>query len=55
MNLQYVAVIKDYQIVGLTVSKFCSQITWYYVTQRGSVVHGKVSVIVLGEGGKEKA
>ena len=27
INLQYVAVINDYQIVGLTLSKLCSQIT----------------------------
>ena len=27
MNFQYLAVINDYQIVGLTQSKFCSQIT----------------------------
>ena len=55
MNLQYVVVINYYQTVGLTLLKFCSQITWYYVTRRGSVVRCQASVIVVGEGGKEKA
>ena len=55
MNLQYVVVINYYQTVGLTLLKFCSQITWYYVTRRGSVIRYQASVIVVGEGGKEKA
>ena len=28
---------------------------WYYITRRGSIVHCQASVILLGEGGKEKA
>ena len=52
MNLQYVAVINDSQIVDHTPLKFYSQITWYYITQRGSVVCCQVSVILLGEGEK---
>ena len=55
MNLQYVAVIKDSQIVGRTPSEIYSQITWYYKTRRGSVIRCPASVILLGEGGKEKA
>ena len=55
MNLQYIAVINDSQIVGHTLSRFYSQITWYYTTQRDCVVRCQVSVILLGEGGKEKA
>ena len=49
MILQYVAVIKDSQIVGRTPSEIYSQITWYYITQRGSVVRCPASVISLGE------
>ena len=55
MNLQYVAVIKDSQIVGSNPLEIYSQITWYYITRRGPVVRCPVSVILLGEGGKEKA
>ena len=55
MNLLYMVVINYYQTVGLTLLKFCSQITWYYVTRRGSVARCQASVIVVGEGGKEKA
>ena len=33
------AVINDSQIVGRNPSEIYSQITWYYNTQRGSVVH----------------
>ena len=38
MNLQYVAVIKDSQMVSRSPSEIYSQIMWYYITQRGSVV-----------------
>ena len=46
MNLQYVAVINDYQIVDLTPSKFYSQIMWYYITRRGSVIRCQASVML---------
>ena len=55
INLRYIAVINDSQIVGHTLSKFYSQITWYYTTRRDCVVRRQASVILLGEGGKEKA
>ena len=55
MNLPYVAVIKDTQIVGRTPLEFYSQITWCYITQRGYVNSYPASVMLLGEGGKEKA
>ena len=55
MNMQYVTVIKDSQIVGRTPSEIYSQITYYYITRRGSVILCPASVILLGEGGKEKA
>ena len=55
MNLQHVTVIRDSQIVGCTPSEIYSKITGYYVTQRGSVICCPASVILLGEGGKEKA
>ena len=55
INLQYVEVIKDSQIVGRTSLVIYSQITWYYITQRGSVIRYPASVILLGEGGKQKA
>ena len=55
INLQYVVMIKDSQMVGRTSLVIYSQITWYYITQRGSVIRRPVSVILLGEGGKEKA
>ena len=32
MNLQYVAVIKDSQIVGHTPPEICSQIMWHHIT-----------------------
>ena len=54
MNLQYVAVINDSQIVGHTTSKFYSQITWYYITQRGSVICCQMSVILLEEQGRTR-
>ena len=37
-NLLYMAVIKDSQISGCIPSEIYSQITWYYITLRGSVV-----------------
>ena len=49
-----VAVIKDSQIVGHSQYKFYSQITWYCITRRGSVVRCLTSVILLGEEVKEK-
>ena len=56
MNLQDVAVINNSQIVGHTPSKVYSlQIMWYYITQRYSVIRCQASIILLGEGGKEKA
>ena len=54
-NLQYVEMINDPQIVSHTLVEIYSQITWYYITQRSSVVRCLVYVILLGEGGKEKA
>ena len=48
------ALIKNSQIVGCTLSEIYSQITWYYISQRGSVVHCLASIILLGKGGKEK-
>ena len=54
MNLLYVAVINDSQIVDCTVSKFDSQITWYYIARRSSVFCCQASVMLLGEEGKEK-
>ena len=53
--MQYVAMINDSEIVGHTLSKFYLQIMWYYITRRGSVMRCQASVILLGEGGKEKA
>ena len=47
--------IKVIQIVGYTPSETYSQITWYSITQRGSVADCLASVILLGEKGKEKA
>ena len=38
MNLLYMAVINDSQIVGRNTSEIDSQITWYYSTRKGSVV-----------------
>ena len=32
MNLQYMAVIKDFQIAGQTLSEIYSQIAWYYTS-----------------------
>ena len=55
MNLLYVAVINDSQLIGRALMEIYLQITWYYITRRGSVVHCLVSIILLGEGGKEKA
>ena len=55
MNLWYVAVTKDSQIVGHTPPGIYSQLIWQYITRRGSVIHCPASVILLGEGGKEKA
>ena len=49
INMQYVTVIKDSQIVGHTLSEIYLQITWYYITQRGSVVRCLASVILLGK------
>ena len=54
INLQYVAVIKDSQIASNTLLEIYSQITCYYITQRGYVVRCPASVILLG-GGKENA
>ena len=54
INLQYVAVIKDSQITDKTPLEIYSQITCYYITQRGYVVHCPASVMLLG-GGKENA
>ena len=47
MNLQYVAVINDSQIVAIshTPSKvYLPQIMWYYITRRGSVVCCQASI-----------
>ena len=54
MNLQYVAVVNDSQIVGRTPVTviFVDHMVLYY--SKGSVVHCQASVILLGEGGKEK-
>ena len=38
LNLQYVAVMKDSQIVGCTPLEIYSQITWYYITRRSSAI-----------------
>ena len=54
MNLKFMVVINDSQIVGRTPLRFYSQIMWYYITQRGSVICCQASVILLGEGGKEE-
>ena len=56
MNLQYMA-INDSQIVGHTPLKFIhlAQIMWCYITRRGSVIRYQAYIILLGEGGKEKA
>ena len=51
MNLQYVAEINDSQVVVLHMA----QITWCYITRKGSVVRCQASNILLGERGKEKA
>ena len=55
MNLPYMAVIKDSQVVSRAPTEIYSQITWYYITWRGSVICCPASIIFLGEGGKEKA
>ena len=49
------AMIKDSQIFGRTLLEIYSQITWYYITQWGSVIHCPGSVILLGKAGKEEA
>ena len=49
------AVINNFQVIGCTPSKIYSQITWYYITQKGSVIWCQASVILLGEGEKEKS
>ena len=55
MNLQYVVEITDSQINGWTPLEIYSQIMWYYIfIQRGSNVSRPSSVILLGEGGKER-
>ena len=54
MNLQYVAVINNTQMVGRTLLKFYSQITLYYITRTGSVVRRQASAILLGEGERKK-
>ena len=54
-NLQYIAVIKDSPTVGRTLSEIYLQITWYYFTQRSSVMRCLASVILLGQEAKEEA
>ena len=55
INLQYVAVVNDSQIVGRTPVEviFEDHMISYYM--KGSVMRCQASVILLGEGGKEKA
>ena len=54
MNLQYMAVVNNSQIVGRTPFAviFVDHVVLYYT--KGSVVHCQASVTLLGEGGKEK-
>ena len=55
MNLQYMAVINDYQKVGYTQLKFYSpkdHVVLHYTKELCRVLSG---VILLGERGKEKA
>ena len=55
INLQYVVMVNDSQIVGCTPVEviFEDHMVLYYT--KGSVVRCQASVILLGEGGKEKA
>ena len=54
MNLQYVVVIKDSQIVGWAPTEIYSQITWYYITRRGSVIRCPMSYLIIGRRRKGK-